>query len=429
MIYVVQAGDTLQSIAQRFDLSTERIIADNGIISPNRLAVGQALLLRIPTQIAVVQSGDTLNSIAQSYQTTVNALYQNNPSLEGLPDLVEGEQIVIRFDESPVRSLYVNGYTYPSIDRDVLRATLPYLSYLTSFSYGFREDGTLITPNDEEVLAITQNYPAEPILLLSTLQEDGSFSSEKANQLLSSSAMQDNLFASLLNELRTRRFVGVDVDFEYVDPMLRDAYVQFITRLKEALSPEGYEVFVSLAPKTYATQPGLLYGAHDYRRLGGVADRSLLMTYEWGYRYSEPMAVAPLDKVRAVVEYAVTEIEPGKIFLGLPNYGYDWPLPYVEGETEGRSISNPEAMDLAARYGAQIEFDARAMSPYFRYRDDTGVLHEVWFEDARSIQAKLALASEYGLGGVSVWNLMRYFPGIWSMIASEYQITQPATDM
>lgn len=428
-IYVVRQGDTLNSIATRFNLSPERIIADNGIETPNRLAIGQALILQIPAQTVTVQPGDSLTSIAQAYGTTTNTLFQNNPSLEGLPDLIPGEELVIRYEETPTSSLFVNGYTYPSIDRDVLRTTLPYLSYLTSFSYGFREDGSLIAPNDSEVIAITKNYPAEPILLLSTLQEDGSFSSEKANQLLSSPELQESVIQSLLEELSTRGFIGVDIDFEYVEPSLRQAYADFINRLHDALSPEGYQVFVSLAPKTSANQPGLLYEAHDYRLLGEAADRGLLMTYEWGYRYSMPMAVAPIDKVRQVVSYAVTEIPPEKLFLGIPNYGYDWPLPYVPNVTEATSISNTQAIDLASRYGAEIQFDEKTQSPFFRYRDDNGILHEVWFEDVRSIQAKTALATEFGLSGVSVWNMMRYYPGLWSIIAAEYEIRQEANDI
>lgn len=423
LIYVVQAGDSLFEIAARFQLSQERIIADNGIEEPSRLAVGQALLLRFPQEVYTVQPNDTLFSIAESTNTTVLQLLRNNPVLEGTSELILGEELVIRYrDEEKLGSFYVNGYTYPSISTDILQATLPYLSYLTSFSYGFQTDGSLIMPDDSRVLSLAEDTSAAPILLLSTLREDGSFSSEKANLLLQLTSAQDTLFSSLQATLRERGFVGVDVDFEYIDPSLREAYAAFIRRMHDTLAPDGYPVFVSLAPKTSADQQGILYEAHDYRLLGQAADRLLLMTYEWGYRFSEPMAVAPINRVREVVSFAVGEIEPQKLFLGIPNYGYDWQLPYVDGKTEARSISNTEAITLAARYGAEIRFDESAQSPYFRYRADDGTEHEVWFEDVRSIRAKAALANEYGLGGVSVWNMMRYYPGLWSVLDAEYRI-------
>ena len=138
------------------------------------------------------------------------------------------------------------------------------------------------------------------------------------------------------------------------------------------------------------------------------------------------MAVAPLPNVRAVVEYALTEIPAEKIWLGIPNYGYDWPLPVIEGETRATSISNQYAVALAGRYGAEIQYDETAQSPWFRYRDENGREHEVWFEDARSIAAKLGLIREYGLRGAGYWNLMRPFPQNWVVLNASFAIQDPA---
>ena len=133
------------------------------------------------------------------------------------------------------------------------------------------------------------------------------------------------------------------------------------------------------------------------------------------------MAVSPLPNVRTVLDYAVTEIPPEKIFLGLSNYGYDWLLPYQQGR-RAPSISNQEAVQLAIRHYAAIRYDQEAQSPWFRYVDGSGQEHEVWFEDARSIKAKLALAQEYGLYGVGYWNLMRPFPQNWRVLNALYRI-------
>ena len=135
------------------------------------------------------------------------------------------------------------------------------------------------------------------------------------------------------------------------------------------------------------------------------------------------MAVAPIPNVRAVLDYAVTEIPQEKILLGVPNYGYDWPLPYREGN-RATSISNQYAVELAARYYAAIRYDEKAQAPWFRYVDEQGREHEVWFEDARSIRAKLLLLDEYGLSGAGYWNLMREFPQNWVVLSSLYNIRQ-----
>ncbi len=110
--------------------------------------------------------------------------------------------------------------------------------------------------------------------------------------------------------------------------------------------------------------------------------------------------------------------------MGIPTYGYDWTLPYQAGNPGAPSLSPVEAVNLARRYGAEIQFDEIAQSPWFRYTDDSGNLHEVWFEDARSIQAKLDLAREYNLLGIGYWNSMREFPQNWVVLNNEYNIME-----
>ena len=88
------------------------------------------------------------------------------------------------------------------------------------------------------------------------------------------------------------------------------------------------------------------------------------------------MAVAPLPNVRQVVEYALTEMPPEQIWLGVPTYGYDWPLPFVQGETRAQSISPQAALARARRYGAAIQYDETAQAPWFRYTDgDLSLIH------------------------------------------------------
>ena len=85
-------------------------------------------------------------------------------------------------------------------------------------------------------------------------------------------------------------------------------------------------------------------------------------------------------------------------------------------------ISNPAAMNLAAANFAQIKFNEQAQAPFFNYTDPSGVRHEVWFEDARSMEAKLRLAAEYGFQGIGFWNLMREMPQLWPLLDSLYDV-------
>lgn len=133
------------------------------------------------------------------------------------------------------------------------------------------------------------------------------------------------------------------------------------------------------------------------------------------------MAVAPINMVRRVVDYAITEIPANKINLGIPNYGYDWPLPYERGVTKARTVGNVEAVRIAVEHGSEIQFDEVAQSPFFRYWVD-GIEHEVWFEDVRSITAKFNLIKEYNLRGAGYWHIMQLFRANWLLLSDMFYI-------
>lgn len=425
VIHIVKPGDTVYSIARQYGVSLPLFVADNGLTEPYRLAVGQALVIQYPDRIHTVQDGDTLTGLARRYGVSVRQLYRNNPILGGEPLLYPGQTIVLSFQGEKEGVLSVNGYAYPYIDKDLLRSTVPYLTYLTPFTYGITPQGGLVDLDDRVLIAMAQDGGTAPLMHLSTLTEDGGFSNDLAHLVLTDMAVQNTLIGNIERQLAQRSYRGLDVDFEFVFPEDAIPYAQFIRNLATRLNPLGYPVVVALAPKTSADQPGLLYEGHNYRALGAAANEVLLMTYEWGYTYGPPMAVAPLPNVRRVVEYALTEIPAAKIWLGMPNYGYDWPLPFVQGQTRATSISSQQAIARAVRYRASIEYDNYAQSPWFRYTDENGTEHEVWFEDARSIEAKLTLIPEYGLLGAGYWNLMRDFPQNWRVLNALYEIRNP----
>lgn len=372
--------------------------------------------------IYVVKEGDTIYSIAREFNKNSEVIISEN-ELTNPNDLVTGQTIVITEEnEEKLRTIAVNGYVYPEVSPQVMSKTLPNLTMLTIFTYGFTPEGELVSIDDEKVIEQAKEYNVAPVMLISTLTKEGTFSNELADILLNDEFLQDILINNILDNLRQKEYFALDIDFEFIPEKDRINYATFVEKVTTALNEEGYPVIVALAPKTSANQPGLLYEAHDYFLIGQAANAVLLMTYEWGYTYSAPMAVAPINKVREVLDYGVSEIEPSKIFMGIPNYGYNWTLPYIRGESKAKSISNVEAVELAQKYRTEILFDEVAQSPYFYYTDEEGQEHIVHFEDARSIFAKLSLVNEYGLAGVSYWNLMKYFPQNWLVLNSLYNV-------
>lgn len=374
-IYVVKPGDTIDSIALRLGADAEQLIYDNQLVYPYELAVGQALFA----------AGERRNA---------------------------------------TRSISAGGYAYPFISPWVLEQTLPFLSELLVFSYGFTGEGEVLAPaygEDDWMIAEANNYGARPILTLTPFGEDGNFNNRLIHSVVNSEEYKDNLIRNLLEVMEEKGYQGVDIDFEYILAEDRDAFTAFVQDVTAAMRGNGYRTSVALAPKTSSEQKGLLYEGKDYRALGEAADHVLLMTYEWGYTYGPPMAVAPLNQVRRVVEYALTQIPAEKIDLGIPNYGYDWPLPYVRGTTRAATINNVQAVRIAVENGAEIRFDDVAESPYFTYTEN-GVEHEVWFEDVRSLLAKFELIKEYGLRGCGYWQIMQWFRANWLLLKDQFYI-------
>lgn len=375
-------------------------------------------------EIYVVRAGDTAWAIARKFGIPLERLMWDNQLEEAVP-LVVGQALVIRRgqEEGRKRPVISVGYAYPFIRTEILEETITYLTDVYVFSYRFDREARLIGPDtpDERMLEEIRALSGSPVLVLSSLDENGSFDRELLSWFLGDPAAQDEIIRQTAETVREKGFQGVDVDFEYAKEEDSQAFADFVWKIREVINGMGYPVSVTLAPKTRDDQPGALYEGTDYRLLGEAADQALLMTYEWGYSRGQPMAVAPVNLVRRVVDYAVSRIPREKLLLGIPNYGYDWPLPFCQGETAAKSIGNVEAVRLAAEKGAEIFYDETSQAPYFHYRAE-GTEHVVWFEDPRSIRAKLQTVEDYGLAGAGYWQIMRMFRANWLLLADRFAV-------
>ena len=146
------------------------------------------------------------------------------------------------------------------------------------------------------------------------------------------------------------------------------------------------------------------------------------MTYEWGYSAGPPLPVSPINEVERVLQYALSVMPKEKIMMGQNLYGYDWTLPFVQGESFARALSPQQAIRLAIEKKVSIQYDTTAQAPFFNYRDENNRAHVVWFEDARSIQAKFQLVKRLGLRGIAYWKLGLSFPQNWLLLHDQFTI-------
>ncbi len=421
-IYVVKPGDSLYAIANKYGVTVDALIYDNQISDPLKLVEGQSLFIPVTRVEYRVRPGDSLYTIARSYNTSVDALLSANPSLTNRSRLYPGQTVVIPFPDEMLGSAQVNGFTVRTSPATI-DETLPYLTYISVFSWQADTTGGITPINDEAARTAAQAQNVAALMSVTNIQPGGGFSSDIAHAVLTDEAAQDTFLTNITAAMRQRDYYGVIFDFEYIYPFDRDSYNQFLRRAVQMLHAQGYVVMTAIAPKISATQTGTLYEAHDYPAHGEIVDYVIIMTYEWGYLYGPAMAVAPIDQVRRVLDYAVSAIPPEKILMGMPNYGYDWTLPFVRGSAAD-PVSNTEAVQLASDVGAVIRYDEKSQAPFFNYYDRERKKHEVWFDDARSIQARLRLIRDYSMAGLSYWTIDDLFRTQFLVLESMYKISK-----
>lgn len=419
LIHVVQRGEVLWQIAKYYNVDVETIMDLNGITDPDKLLIGQALLIPKKQNFYMVQRGDTIWKIAAKYGVPIQDLLWENRIMN--PDnIIPGQ--TLRIPDKKKQEIDVNAFTYflGQEGVPVVKEVGYELTYLSPFAYLIQDDGSLVPIDDEAVVAEAIAQGIVPIMAIVNFTVNIA-GENVANKVLKNPAIVNTLQNNIINTMKDKGYQGLNIDFEYVLPEDREAYNRFLESTVDKLHNEGYFVSTSLAPKLSAEQRGLLYEAHDYPAHGRLADFVVLMTYEWGWRGGQPRAISPINEIEKVLDYAVTLIPRNKILMGFQIYARDWKIPFLEGQ-EAETISVEEAMKRALAHNAQIQYDYVAQSPFFSYTDDEGNLHEVWFEDARSAQAKFNAVKKYGLKGLSYWGLGYPFRQNWKLLADNFNI-------
>lgn len=421
LIHVVQRGETLWQIAERYGSSIQNISRINELPDVNHLVPGLAIVIPSTFSYHTVRPGETLWQIAHAYGTTVNEIIRTN-QIQNPSNIAVGTVLVVPGGQKPKPTIEVNAFTYQSESEGAqsVRRHGDELTYMSPFAYRIRNDGGLEPFKDQAMITAARDKHVVPMMAITnfTSAEAGS---KLAHEVLSSVAVQDLLLTNIIQTMKSKGYKGLNVDFENVRPEDRELYNRFLQRATERLHGEGFFISTSLAPKTSSAQLGLLYEAHDYAAHGRIVDFVVLMTYEWGYRLGPPQAISPLNQIKNVIDYAVTVIPRNKIMMGFQLYARDWLLPHQQG-MQAETFSPQEAVRRAVQHDATIHYGPTSQSPYFRYVDEQGRTHEVWFEDARSAQAKFDLVKAYGLRGISYWVLGYPYPQNWVLLADNFNI-------
>lgn len=420
VIHVVQKDETITSIADKYGVSAERLILENGIRYPDRLVEGETIVILIPEVTYTVREGDTLEGIADSLGVNVMQLLRNNPYLSDREYIYPGETIVISYEDYKTGDMSINGYVYPYIDIGVLRKTLPFLTYMTVFTYTVTAEGNIDDIDDEEIIRTAKAYGVAPVMMLVAQSHSMQEEIDVLHTIYTREDIQERFFDNLLNILQTKGYSGVTINTPYILPADRSIYEQFVVLFANRVRNAGYLVFDTFSIRVFELLTGTLFTGLEYSEFSREVDGITFITFAFGYSEGIPPGTLSMDTLRRFLENTISQIPPEKSDIGIIVIGYVWALPYIPGISKGMAINYDSAIDIAVTNSAQIRFDETTNVAYFQYTSVNEYVVRFW--DARSIYNFARLVPEYGLNGMGIWNIMSWFPQMWLVINSQYNI-------
>jgi spore germination protein len=419
-IHVVQSGETLRRIAERYGVSIRSVFHINQLSSSN-IVPNQSILIPTNHRSYVVMPGDTLFTIANRYGLSMNSILALNTQISG--DSIEvGE--VLRFPIIQRSSITVLGFlelTGTDNDRTNVLNNARYTTYLALFGYGMNESGSIVPTNDRIALESIPKNLTTPAAVFSNWAGEN-FSSTAVHAMLSSVSIRGHYISEVVNVVTSKGYRAVVIDFENIAPDDSEEFALFLGELSARLLTSYTRLFVSVMPITGlqdAANP--LLSPYDYATVAEHAVQLILMAYNWHWATGAPGPIAAFDNVESTIQYALSVVPRIQILLGIIRYGYDWVLPYHLNES-ATVVSAQDAINIAMQQGTPIVFDTISMTPSFQYWDQHGLKHIVWFEDVRSIQVKLQLVKKYSLPGIAQWEFSQSFPQFVPLVLNNFQI-------
>jgi spore germination protein YaaH len=317
---------------------------------------------------------------------------------------------------SPYRLRIVAGYVAPEDDRGIAAIGQSTLTEVSPVWYQPTESGQLVFASPEaqqsqsELAAQTSARRVAVVPAISNYV-GGRWDGDLIHRLITDPRLRSAHVAAIVDLGRSGQWAGVDLDYESLRAADRDAYSAFVRDVATALHRAQKKLTLAVHAKT--AEPGDWSGAQaqDWQALGTSADEVRVMAYDYSTNSSPPGPIAPVAWVESVLNLAVAEVPRDKIVLGLGTYGYDW----VDSK-QGQDLQWADAEALAQKNGVDVKWDAASKSPWFEYTDDQDRSHTVWYENARSLKARLDLADRYHVAGVALWRLGGEDPAIWGLL-------------
>lgn len=441
--YTVQSGDSLFSIGKKLGTVPEGIYLLNHLDS-DMLQIGQ--ILKIPAYVEAQTlyddvpvyrwesvSGETLGTVDAGTRFEVTNTTQQFFEVRYLGRtayiLRQDAQLIAYDGTDPVIEIMgyytqAEGTTFPSSE-EVFRQNTDVLTSVGLFFWRLDASNPTVLENsadappelvDDLVKAGHRGNVLMQGVVHNLLYGDLDTAYQTLEIALSDEEHRQALTDSIVQLTDEFRLNGINIDLEDLRREDSEKFVMFLEKLADALHRKGRILTVCVPSKLSDEDENDFSAPFDYEAIGKVADHVIVMMYnEHGWPGSGPGPVSSSPWMRRVLDYAVTRIPAEKIMAAVGLFGFDFNL-----TTERvRYLSYQQAMELAARYQAVPRFDQATETPTFTYTAENGDEHEVWYDDAQSIQARAQVAEEYGIRGLALWRMGLGDPAVWQMLRTQ----------
>lgn len=261
---------------------------------------------------------------------------------------------------------------------------------------------------------IRRERPDLPILPMIHNSKEGKWEPQILVQQIADEASRTRLVNDLLQAVEAHRFQGVSIDFEEVPDGSQKQMLAFMQQLHATFSAKKLLV----AQAVPFDDP-----AWKYRDYAAVNDYLMLMAYDEHWAESNPGSIAGQPWFEATLARRMQELDPAKTVVCIGGYGYGW----RDGE-ETEELTFQEAVLEARDSEAKIQFDPASRNPYFRYEDEDGISHTVWFLDGVTAFNQMRAARRYNVAGFALWRMGSEDPSLWSIFGKE-QMNVPPTGL
>lgn len=321
----------------------------------------------------------------------------------------------------PEKRIVMGFYTDPEGpipgSKESLVKNIKLLDEVAFFWYTFDNSGKVIPTGkrDLSVKDFAQKNGAKAYALVHNMR-GGTFDANLAHKVLADSGTRATFVNNLVNLTMNEKWDGISVDIEKAPPGDRNNFSAFVAELQKALKAKDKVLNISI-PAKYTDYPSDLWsGAYDYAAIGKAADQIILMTYDEHGMGTTQGPIASHAWVNRVINFAIGKIPREKIVMGLPVYAFDWGSNKPELPAY---LSYPQSVAQAKKQGVEVLFDEENKVPHYSYTA-SGVRHEVYLENAKSLQPKMEYARQHKLHGVAIWRIGLEDPDIWDSLIKTY---------